>query len=340
MTIKAATAAPQFSPSALARSMIAGTDNPADCFERRYIEILNESRGVADNGMDHAPLSAFAKRTPLEVGTPTAGGDLTYTALQADGYIAALQAESTVLSAGARVVNLDRNTTAIPVGASPLTVYWAPDESTPIPASTMSFGLKTAIRHVLYAMVPVSRQLLLTSTVDEYVANEARNAIAAQLDLVAIQGSGTVGQPTGILNVSGTNTISGTSLNYAALVGGMVAVAGANAVARPAFITTPGIAGLLKTRPGATASVPIWEGPVARGAIDQQLSFGTNNVPGSNLIHGDFRELLIAQWSDGLQLDIDIYSQFQLGIVTFRFAVSVDVQVRAPGAFAIATGVT
>jgi HK97 family phage major capsid protein len=342
MTTKTAPAATRFSVSAAAKSMLARTYNDRDSFERRCVDILNEQRGIADSGLNHCPVEVLTgtRATPLDVASPSDGGYLTQTKLLADGYIAALQPESSVLQAGANVVDLDRDTTAIPYGNSALTTYWQQDEVTPVAASSMTFGLKTAVRRILYAVVPVSRQLLLTSSVDDYIALEARRALAAQIDLVALQGTGTAGQPTGLLNVAGTGTIAGTSLNYAALVGGMTAVAGNNAFAAPAFITTPTVAGLLKQRPGATSSVPIWDGPVARGAIDSQSAFGTNNMAASTLVHGDFRELLIAQWSDGLQLDIDPFTQFPAAIVSFRFAISVDVQVRTPGAFTIASSIT
>jgi hypothetical protein len=69
-------------------------------------------------------------------------------------------------------------------------------------------------------------------------------------------------------------------------------------------------------------------------------SMATTNVPSGNLIHADFSQLLIAEWADGLQIDVDPYTQFQSAFVTIRLCVAVDFQITSPLSFAITTGVT
>jgi HK97 family phage major capsid protein len=60
--------------------------------------------------------------------------------------------------------------------------------------------------------VDVSRQVLVQGEADEVIHEAAADAAAAALDAAIIAGSGSSGQPTGIVNTTGKTTQSGTSL--------------------------------------------------------------------------------------------------------------------------------
>jgi hypothetical protein len=185
---------------------------------------------------------------------------------------------------------------------------------------------------------------LLQSNADEVVPLELARGAAAGIDQAGLQGLGTAGVPLGIFNNPAITSASGASLAYSTMVGMMTAVANANAApANPeslGWITAPNTAALLKTRYFSTANFPIWTGSVPAGTIDNQNAVSTTNCPTGSLIHGNFSQLLMAQWTDGLQIDLDPYTNFQNAIVTVRLAVACDFAVANPTAFSILTGVT
>jgi hypothetical protein len=97
---------------------------------------------------------------------------------------------------------------------------------------------------------------------------------------------------------------------------------------------------LLKLRYFSAANLPIWSGSIPSGRIDEQLAVSSTNVPNGSIIHADWSRLLIAQWSDGLQIAIDPYTQFQNNYTTIRLCASVHFQIASPLSFNIITGVT
>jgi hypothetical protein len=76
------------------------------------------------------------------------------------------------------------------------------------------------------------------------------------------------------------------------------------------------------------------------GSTDDQLALSSTNVPTGSLLHGDFSRLLVAQWEDGLQIDVDPFTNFQSAFITVRLCVAVDFAVASPLSFSILTGVT
>jgi hypothetical protein len=55
---------------------------------------------------------------------------------------------------------------------------------------------------------------------------------------------------------------------------------------------------------------------------------------------GDWSQLLLAQWGAGPVLEVDPYTSFKTGVVAMRVMFSVDVGVRSPAAFSVATGIS
>ena len=102
--------------------------------------------------------------------------------------------------------------------------------------------------------------------VENFTRRDLTNAVRRGLDLAAINGSGSGDQPTGILNVSGVNDITigtdGGPLTWALIVQFETETANDNAdFGKLAYLTTPGVAGFLKTTKRDVAGNGfIWEG--------------------------------------------------------------------------------
>jgi HK97 family phage major capsid protein len=310
--------------------------------ERTIVTNLHETLGLPDSGYDMLPNDVLQTRaTPLTAANPSGAGDLDGTKLS--GYVAAFQAQSNLLRLGAQTITLDKGSTVTPRGATALVPVWSPDEVTSSTPTVPSFSLLTFTRHNLIIPVTISRQLLIQSDAENIVRTELAKACAVEIDKMGIQGDDTAGRPRGLLNQIGVGTFTGTALDYAAICGAEQAVSDANAVVDVTslgFLTTPTVAALLKQRYFSSADLPIWRGSIASGLCDDQPAYTSNNVPAGAMIYGDFSQLIVAGWADGLQIDVDAFSQFQSAIVCVRLCISIDIQVRTPLAFSVATGVT
>jgi HK97 family phage major capsid protein len=224
--------------------------------------------------------------------------------------------------------------------------YWQSDEVTPVAAGPPSFGTLPFVRRDLYAYCEISRQLLLQSNADQVVSEELNRAIGAELDKQILGGAGTGGTPLGLVNYPGIGTFTGTSLNYAALVAAMAQVSTANAVlnaTRLGWAGTPAVAALLKQRYRVSGGeLPLWAGQLVAGDIEAAPAYSSMDVPSATLIFGDWSQLLLAQWPDGLSIATDPFSngKFQTAIIGVRACISIDVQLRTPAAFSVATGIT
>lgn len=177
----------------------------------------------------------------------------------------------------------------------------------------------------LGAFIDYSKQLLVQSSigVDSFVQSQLNSAIQIALDAAAINGSGSGGQPTGILNTSGIGSVAmgtnGAVPTYAKLVDTITEVAVDNAdFGNLAWLTTPGIRGVLqKTALDSGSGLFVWERLQQNSLLGYRAEVSTN-VPstltkGSSsdchaIIFGNWQQLLIAQWG-GLDLLVDPYTQ-------------------------------
>jgi HK97 family phage major capsid protein len=303
---------------------------------------MHERYGIPNSGYDLLPATVFASRaTPLTAASSSGGGYLDGTSLL--GYLPALTPQTNLLRLGATQVPLAKNTTVTPRGVTALTPTWLHDEVTATAETTQTFGQITFARKSLLVTVRLSRQLLLQSNAEEIVRIELARAAGAEIDKQGIQGIGLLGTPLGILNIPAIASASGAALTYSELVTAMTGVANSNAVVDPqalGFLTTPTVAGVLKQRYFSTANFPIWTGSIPSGLIDTQTALSSTNVPVGSLLHADFSRLLVAEWADGLQIDVDPFTNFQTAFVTVRLCVAVDFQIASPLSFSILTGIT
>jgi HK97 family phage major capsid protein len=128
------------------------------------------------------------------------------------GYIPQLLPMTALGRLGATSITLNKNSTLIPYGAGALIPTCEGDEITPTTATAPSFGMRTAVRHTVLTCTSVSRQLLLQSNIDDILTAELRRATAAAIDAAGIAGSGTGGQPLGLLNNTLIPTAAGGTL--------------------------------------------------------------------------------------------------------------------------------
>jgi len=280
-------------------------------------------------------------RRDLTVGTASAGGYLVST--QNMGFIDLLRNTTVLYAMGARRMGGLTDSITIPRQTSGATAYWLSTEATQITESQMVLGQIAMTPKTVGAYTEISRQLALQSSPDAeaLVMADLAAQVGVDIDAKGISGSGSSGQPTGITNVSGVGSVSGTSLAYAGVIEFMTDVFGANVpLANAGYVTTGAVAGLLKARVkfSSTAS-PVWDGRLESASVDGYPAMASNNMPAATMIFGDFSQVIIAEWGV-LEVDVNPYANFQAGIIGVRAIASIDIAVRYPGAFSIASSIT
>jgi HK97 family phage major capsid protein len=168
----------------------------------------------------------------------------------------------------------------------------------------------------------------------------AKSAIQG-VDLAAITGVGGVGVPLGLLNQQGIGTQSGTSYSHANSWTTRATLASANVDDTAiAWLGATGVRTILAARERAAGDEFIW------GSTDQITGRSANVstiVPSGTLIAGDWSQLVYAFFGPGFQIDVTPFgsaADFQVGNMTMRLLVSVDVILMHPAAFVSITGVT
>ena len=182
--------------------------------------------------------------------------------------------------------------------------------------------------------------------VERILWDELIRAHAQALDDAIFNGSGTSGQPLGILANTGIGDVAGgtngAAISWANIVALESTVGAANGLfGRLAYVTNSKVAGAMKSTP-QVAGFPryMMEDGRANGfavevsnAIPSNLTKGSASGVCSAMIFGNFEEVLVPQWG-GLDMIIDPLSQKGKGVVELCAIAYHDVCVRRPGCFA------
>jgi len=317
------------------------TGNPSG-FEVECHQDLARARGEQPKTMHSFYLPQEVLTRDLTAGTASAGGFLVET--ENVGFIDMLRNKSVAVTLGAQTLPGLIGNTTVPRQSAASTGYWLATEGTPITESQPTVAQMTITPKTVGAYTEISRQLLLQSSpsAEAIVQNDLRSVIALALDLAVLNGSGSAGQPTGILNTSGVGAVAGTSLGYTQLLELQTDLLAANSlVAKPGLATTPAVASLLAQRVKfpSTAS-PLWEGSLSEGTVLGHRALTSNQIPAATAIFGDWDEVVIGEWGNGIEVQTNPFASFSAGIVGVRALLTCDVGIRHAAAFSVASSIT
>ena len=208
----------------------------------------------------------------------------------------------------------------------------------------------------LGAFVEMSRLLMLESVpaIEQVVRNDLLASIADRIEYYAINGTGSSGQPTGILNNGSVNNLDISaatdvdSLTWADIVALVKLVEEDNALINPmtaGFLSHPAVKAKLAStaRVSGTDSVFLlnqpWDemyGYKARftSNVPTNLDPGDGGNDASALIFGDFSQLMVGLFGAPSIL-VNPYSNDKSGSVRITIHQEVDVALRHPESFAI-----
>lgn len=327
--------------------------NPVRVLEREERFATERARGMSFG--DHVRALAVgprndAERRALSEGTGSEGGYTVPTPLAAE-FIDRLRAKSCAIRAGARTVPMTSASLAIARLDTDPTVTWRLENAL-IDNSDPAFSRVLLEAKAVAGIVKVSRELLSDSVnVSEMLTNAFAQAMALELDRVALFGDGTDDGPIGITGTSGINEVSmatnGATLSssggYDKLIDAVYEMQVDNAADPTAMIMHPRTgAQLAKLKDGNSLPLPAPE-MIARiprlttTAASIAETQGTATTA-SSIVFGNFRELFIGM-RDEMQITVLKERYADYGQVGFLCWMRADVQLAHKASFSRLKGV-
>ena len=252
-----------------------------------------------------------------------------------------------------KLTGLSANTD-IPGFSSAVVSGWANGETgtqSPDDPTVVNRALRPKL---LYGATNISKRLAIQTnrSVDQMIMMDIMASMAQTLQAAVINGSGSSGQPTGILNTSGIQSVAmgtnGAALSFAKALELWAAIAQANSnMDNFKWLTNPLVHGkALQTStdtgsgamivtynnnfggsPNAIANYPLF----STSSVPSTLTKGSSGAVCSALIGGDFSQVVVGQFG-GVELIVDNISQARSGFTALTINQFVDVVVKQPAA--------
>lgn len=283
------------------------------------------------------------------------------TNLLAGSFIEVLRNKARVMSLGARMLTGLVGNVTIPRQDTASSAYWISPEGSDITESEATFDLISMTPRTLGAYSMMTRQMMMQSTPDiEMLVREDLAAVMAlAVDLGCISGTGANGQPTGILNHSGIQSVplgtNGGPITFDALVALETLLTEQNVdETNLAYLTNAKLIGELKLLKDTTGrylwtqytgnSFPATGTPgevngykVARSnQVASNLTKGTGTGL-SAVIFANWSELIIGEWGVMEIVPNPYGAGFKSGSIEIRAMQSLDINLRHPVSFAAIT---
>jgi HK97 family phage major capsid protein len=279
------------------------------------------------------------------VGSVTAGGYL----VETQNYPSAAGALLSMLilgRLGATPVNSTANLN-LPKVLSSSTPYWLQTENTQITESDQTFGQVGFTPHMVGGYTEMSRLLLLQASPDaaDTVASDLVRKIKRAIEAAAFSGSGTAGQPHGLIGLTGVNSVSGTTFALSTVATAVGDIGDAlDPDTNPGWAAARSVAILLRQRQEFTNGTrTIWEGPATYGTLVDYNAAASSGVPAATAIFAAWKFLTLVDFAGGMEVSVNPFtpvSNFQAGIVGMRVFATLDVNAIWPAAFSIVSTIT
>ena len=323
---------------------------PKDGLEfEAHREVVRRGGGAFLNFAVPFDILADKGRRDMTVGTFGQGGAMVQTDIGSP--IELLRNSISALRLGATVLTGLRGNLALPrqTGASTVSSL---SEIAQGQLSNLVFDQPVMTPKRVFAKLVYSRQLLLqsSSSVEAWLRDDLFSQFALKLDYLCYNGSGSSSEPLGIVNTPGVGSVNfGGTATWQSVLNFENSLATANAEtpgAKIAMVTTPttrnkwkGIAVALS---GATtvSAKPLWES-VSRddgtndGMVNGYRAAATQQILNNQVIFGNFKDLVLGMWGDGLDLTNDKYTRADMGEIQITANAYADVMLRHPQSFCV-----
>ena len=284
------------------------------------------------------------------LGKGNGGSALVASDLLADETVSPLEARLVLTQLGVRFLDGLVGDVAIPKSSS-TAAYWIASEGGEAQDAAPTFSQLIGTPHTCGAFVEITRKLALQTSnrAQAFIGDLILRACARALEEAAIGGTGTSGQPLGLVNTSGVATVAGITpgaptrdniLDFAAAIEDANADTDRLAWLMPSKVKTllKKIAELSTQTADETMIINVGTKHLYEdGKVDEYPAFMSNVAPAKKLLLGDWSEMIICRWGQGLELMSDPYSLSKSGGIRITAFLDADVIVRQPGAFAVGT---
>ena len=228
-------------------------------------------------------------------------------------------------------------------------------ENVDVTNSKLAFGLVNMIPRTIGVRVPISRRAMIQASpdIENLVRLDMAESVALGMDYTIGYGTGSNGQPLGIMNTAGIGSVTlsgGSSKAFPANVGGgthdcgdwadyvdlETALAASNLDAGAMrYIMNSTVKGALKQTLRASAAGSDYIMTDA-GEVNGYPVVVSNQMQQNDVLFGNFADCVVGMWS-GLDLLIDPLTQSASGQVILTVHQDFDVAVRRPQSFALGT---
>ena len=296
-----------------------------------------------------------AAETPGQtVGAFADGGALVGTNRLDAQFIDLIRNRSAFLTSGLTMLTQLEGNVEIPKKLGSSTYYFV-GENVDVTNSKLAFGLVNMIPRTIGVRVPVSRRAMIQSSpdVENLVRLDMAESVALGMDYTIGYGTGSNGQPLGIINTVGIGSVTlggGTSINFPANLGGgsgnggdwgdyvdlETAIAANNLDAGSMrYVMNSSVRGALKQTLRASAAGSDYIMTDA-GEVNGYPVTVSNQMQTNDVLFGNFADCVVGMWS-GLDLIVDPYTQSASGQTIITVHQDFDVAVRRPQSFALGT---
>ena len=317
------------------------------------------------------PFTALTKRATYVTSGATTGGNLVATDLYDQDFIEALRNQSKMMSLGVKALPGLVGDVAIPRRSGVSSTYYLSSETTAITQSESTFDQVTMTPKNLAALSKYSRQTLLTATpgIEELIRTDLTDGLNLAVDLGILNGAGSSGAPTGIMQTSGIGSVAigtnGGAVTIEALVDleEQILIDNGNVSDNMAYVTNAKVlAELKKLRAGGSASGDgsfLWNtdpSSIGRGGtpgsvngyplavtnqVPSNLTKGSSSGVCSAVLMGDFSQTSVGFWGSGLEITVGEESDdFAKALTSVRGIITYDVAVRHAESFAACLDIT
>lgn len=270
---------------------------------------LQEIHGLGTRQMGNIGHQIGQQQRALTVGSFTAGGALVGTELLAGSLIELLLNKVAFLNGFVYLGGLVGNV-SIPKVTGGQTSYWLP-EGASVTSSNMTFSQLGLVPHRLIASTAYDKQLIAQASlsVEALVRDTIARIMAVEKNRAMINGSGSSGEPLGLLNITGvqSNTTTMNVPTWAQIVNFWTKLATANAdmLGPISWLMAPAASGNLQSLPKIGTTFPIFI--QENGMVNGYPVNTTNNVPSGLGILGVGSEFIVADWA-GIDIVVNPYS--------------------------------
>jgi hypothetical protein len=299
---------------------------------------LSRGQNAAYSNSMLVPTEALKSRAVTVVGSGDPISALTLPAADA------IRPHTVVGGLGATIIPLPHGANfSLPTQTGTATANWLTNETSTVAESDQAFGQVVFTPRTVGVYTEYSRQLRLQApSVNDIITRDQARVIGRAIDLKAIYGAGSGGEPTGIVNTAGIGSFSAAAATITTLIAAQVAL-GAALTSSAGFAATLANAGTMRTRQESVsnATSTLWQGSLIAGSCADLPARSSTALTANQLILGSWEFLNIPIYG-ALEIQVNPFGQanFQKGIIGVRTFITLDVGLTYSAAFSLGTAFT